>query len=1340
MEETESPRENLLTESLESDNNLESKEKNQDKENLNYYNKSFLNKILFFWTSKIMDLSNKEKLKISDINNLHENQSTRHNFYPLEETWKNFSSGKMTKYPLLFSIFRIHIFQLLQLFFIDFFYQILKLIRIYFFRQIILLFSSGNFYGKKIEKNSFFENIINLNIYQYGFFFILIKLIGSTLYHYTEFKDIIMQRKIKNEMTCLIFNKILKGNLYNFEGREEEKINLIENDCEKLGYIFYVFPKIINSPFVLFISLYFLFKLFGYEFFYSMLILFFFMTLVLFLQVFYFKNSKKIYKRKKERMNIVNDIFHMLKNIKINGWEEEFSKKIKNKRDEELKYVKRNLYINLIRILINSNLPLILLMISIGNFIHSNKILEISNLFTAFQLINQLKFPLMEIPIFINDFIINLSSIKKLEKYLFSNEHNYQKNENLEKKNIIIKYDKVTFGINILPENEKKIKFGRKKTNDSGRPSLIGSLNKEILLYDINLQIKKGEFIAIIGNKNSGKSNLINSFLNNYKVISSDYPIIINGKISYCPQESFIMEDTIKNNIIFYNKFDKEKYSKIITVCNIIKDLENFNNNDDIIINSSSKNLSFQQKKRISLARCLYKDCDIYLLDSPLYKNDSDISDNIFKNAFVNYLKGKTRILVTNDLNNLNYVDKVILMENKSIKFNGSYKEFINKFGKNFTLDNNDEKFDNLEKKKTKKFNENRLNLSNIYDQNSKFMISETQSEISIKTKDTKKEKNPLMLSDDKFKKKGKISFKTYISFLKLQGGYIMFLTLIIIMIIGRIINSYRSIYISKYAKNIKEIEDEKKREINILSQKNSFKIYFQISIIGILFNFLIEYFHCEITLFSQRVLHEKIVYKFLRAPINLFHDLVPIDQLLYRLTKDIDIIQKIIKVIVNFLKAIFTISASIIICYIYSKFTLLIFPILILITLKLSQYFINCSRNLQRLERITYTPIINILNESIKGVEIIRTSNTEENYREKLYKKLDDNFSVQIYLEGSKKWYAQRLRFFSHFFFGLIIIYILIRKEIFTPQSIALILHFSEEFYNELTNILNFFSNIEISLVSIERCESALNIIEEKKPNPNEEIYIKDNQWPPKGKIEFLNYSTKYKPFSPIILKKINLIINPNEKVGIIGKNLSGKSTLILSLCRIIESFDGKILIDETDISKINLDSLRQNITIIPTEPFILEGSLKENIDPLNKYKEKEILDILDSFNLFKEILNSKRRLNFQIKRNGNNLSLSEKQLISFARAALKKSKVIILDESINSMDEETEKIIEENINNLFEKSTILFVGNDLQMIDKCDRIIILDNGEIIEDDSLENIKENKKSKFYSLYNDMIQ
>ena len=475
----------------------------------------------------------------------------------------------------------------------------------------------------------------------------------------------------------------------------------------------------------------------------------------------------------------------------------------------------------------------------------------------------------MEIPIYINNIIINLSSIKKIQNFLFSKEHDYKKNENLEKQNILVKYENATFGVNISSENEKKIKFGRKKTNDSGRPSFVGTINKEILLHDINLTIKKGEFIAILGPKKSGKSSILNSILNNYKVISSDYPIIINGTLSYFPQENFIMDDTIKNNIISFNKFDEEKYSKIITVCELMKDFDNFQNRDDNIINSSNKNLSLGEKKRICLARCLYKDADMYLLDDPISNIDTEVSNNIFKNAFINYLKGKCRILVTNDMTNLNQVDKIILMEKGFIQFIGNYNEFIKKYGKDFIIPKEDFDDDTLGVRKTssrKIVEKDRLNYSQYnFDQNSKF-ISETQSEFSIKTKDTKKEKNPLMISDDKYKKK-KISFKIINSFIQLQGGYIIFSLLILFMIIARFIYSYRSIYISKWAKNKSEIEKvEKKEHIN---QKSFYISYFQITLLGIFLNFLIEYIHCEITLNSQKKLHELIVYKFLRAPIS---------------------------------------------------------------------------------------------------------------------------------------------------------------------------------------------------------------------------------------------------------------------------------------------------------------------------------------------------------------------------------------------------------------------------------------------------------------------------------------
>ena len=1314
---------------------------NEKQRYLNYYNESFINKIFFRWTTRIIDLSNEKKLRISDINSLHENQTIKNHIKKLEDKWKENSSNKNSKYPLFKTIFNIHMFELIKLYLIDFSLQTLKIIRMFFFRQIIFLFSKGNFEGTKLsdlKNKSLIEFIKNyqFSIYQCGFIFILTKLLGTILFHNFKFKNLMMQRRIKYEMTGLLFNKILRNNL-NYDGRDEgEKINLIEVDCEKLGFIFSVGPKIINAPYIIVLSLYFLFKLFGFKFIYAMIILIILITFILFLQFLYLRNMRKILVKKDERMKLVTYVFQILKNIKINGWEDEFSKKIKHKRDDELLYVKKNLYIGLIRLLVNSNIPLILLMVSIATHIYSNKILEIANLFTAFQLIQQMTNPLMGIPMFLNDFFTNLISIKRLQDFLYSEEHNYNKNENLNEKEILIKYDKATFGISQL-EKDKKIEFGRKKTSDSNFLSFSYELNKDILLNDISLTIKKGEFIAILGNTGSGKSNLINSILNNYKLISSNNPIIINGNLSYAPQLPWVMEDTIKNNIILYNEFNEEKYNKIINICQLKKDLETFNKGDQTYINLSGNNISGGQKGRISLARCLYKDADLYLLDDPLANVDTEVSNKIFLNAFVEFLSNKCRILVTHEVNNLNFVDKIILMDKGYIKFIGSYNDFVSKFGENYVVDYDDYEDDNLDmiKKRSKSSIDDSFNNSYINFQDNKFITSSESEKSNIKI-----EKNPLLLSDDKYKRE-KISFSTYNSFIKLQGGYFVFLLLIFCMLGARFANSYRAIYIASWSKSRKEIEKNKteKKEININDQLSNFYTYVKISIIGIFLNFLIEFIHSYITLYSQRNLHESIVYKFLRAPINLFHDLVPIGQLLNRLTKDIDLIQRIIRGVTNFAKALFTFTASIFVCYIYSKFTLFLSPLLIISTLTLTKYFISCAVNLQRLERISYSPIMTILSESIRGVEVIRTAKIEENFRNKLYKKLDDNFSVHIFLEGSKKWYIQRLRYSSHLFFGLIITYILFRKEIFSPQAIGLILENSEEFSNELANILNFFSNIEISMVSIERCESALNTISEKNPNKNEEINIKDIKWPSKGKIEFINYTTKYRPFTPLILKNINLKIKSNEKIGIVGRTGSGKSSLILSLCRILESVNGKILIDNCDISRINLDSLRQNITIVSQEPFILEGTLRENIDPLFKYKDNEILEILDSFNLFKDVINSKRRLNFFINQNGSNISFGEKQLICFARAAMKKSKIVILDEATSSMDNKTESIIQKNMDILFKDCTIIMIAHHIQMVKKCKKIIVIDNGEIVENDTYDKLIKNKTSKFYNLYSESL-
>ena len=378
----------------------------------------------------------------------------------------------------------------------------------------------------------------------------------------------------------------------------------------------------------------------------------------------------------------------------------------------------------------------------------------------------------------------------------------------------------------------------------------------------------------------------------------------------------------------------------------------------------------------------------------------------------------------------------------------------------------------------------------------------------------------------------------------------------------------------------------------------------------------------------------------------------------------------------------------------------------------------------------MTYSPILTILTESIKGAETIRTAGTEVYMREKIYRRLDDHFGVHLYCEGTNKWYRIMLNSCSQVFFGLIVGYIIMNKENFTAQAIGLILQYATTLNEQLVMTMNFYSQIEVSMVCLERCEAYTTIPGEKeggmKSNPQNKTKKLDSKvtsddidyitWPTKGKIRFDNFTARYRKETPVVLSKLNLEIKPGEKMGIVGRTGSGKSTIVLALSRIIEGEEGKIEIDNIDISKISLETLRQNITVVPQDPFILEASLKENIDPLNKSNDEEIIRILDDFCLFTSIEKKEERLNLMIKENGTNLSIGEKQLICFARAAMKKSKIVILDEATSSVDTRLELMLQQAMQNVMKGRTSFVIAHRLSTIKSADLILVIKDGNIIE------------------------
>ena len=277
--------------------------------------------------------------------------------------------------------------------------------------------------------------------------------------------------------------------------------------------------------------------------------------------------------------------------------------------------------------------------------------------------------------------------------------------------------------------------------------------------------------------------------------------------------------------------------------------------------------------------------------------------------------------------------------------------------------------------------------------------------------------------------------------------------------------------------------------------------------------------------------------------------------------------------------------------------------------------------------------------------------------------------------------------------------------------------------------------ANMENNMVSMEIC-IRYTTIEGEKPSkiPKEHNKLKLNKWPKKGKIRFENFSVKYRPNTEIILKNINFCINSNEKVGVVGRTGSGKSTICLCLFRILEPLTGTIYIDDVDITKIGLDILRKSMTIIPQDPCLFEGTLKYNIDPFNINSDEEIIKILKEIGFeYKE--DDKQILNKLIEQNGNNLSVGEKQLVCIARAILRKSKIIIMDEATANIDIKTEEKIQKALNLVFDNSTVITVAHRIKTIINYDKILVLDNGEIIEFDSPQKLLKNENSLFFKLY-----
>lgn len=1270
---------------------------------------SLLNKMFFIWTFITMKISNKTSLKVSHLLSYIHLKETRSDLAFLRDIWfgnkekgiKGYNSLKFC--PLLLAIVRANAIYLFGLFCATFLNTGLKFVQIYFLRELIIVFKHLSDPTSKEPKFSLIPSAM---------FFLFAKVIYIVANYQIKYLEEMIGKKTSNQISSLIYEKtMLTSASSRSKFSEGEIMNFIQIDSDSLGMFFYYFPKTIVFPFQFSMYMYMLFMFFGWSFIFGFMIFLILLIISIIVQNLYIRSQFAYLRDKDKRMKLTSQTFHMLKVLKLYAWENEFENRINEKREIELKSMKRILNLGVISQFIHWSIPLILSIVSVGVYTYiSGAVLDVENLMTSIDIFDSMSGPLYRLPIFIISVLNAFISMNRINKFLKVKDFKKQYiSDTVNHPNTSILIENTSFG-NI--ENQK------------------------VLMSDVNLNIEKGELVAVLGETGCGKTCLINSIMglmDKMPINNEENRFIINGTFSLASQIPWIMNETIRNNIIFHKIYDKKKYDKILELCQLEKDIDSFPGGDLTEIGANGANISGGQKARISLARCVYADADIYLFDDPISSVDSFVSMEIFTKMFYYYLRGKTRVVVTNDIRSINMYDKIIFIEKGKVVFSGKYEDIITKsFYKEFVqskISNADSLSSNDSLIITNESKEQDENDKTFRSNNSSSSLDALQMTSSIfpETNDYQMQKKA-RLTKDEDQGKGRVGIMIYHKFFKYLGGYLFVFVLVFSSIAWQLAKVSSNVWLTKWTSQ---------KEPNNLYY---FLVYSEIGFLSIFFLFLKDFLISRATLNINKSLHNIMLHPLIKAPINLFHDTIPIGQILNRLTHDLEKAKEVIKIFGNFLKGTCTLIAAIVVCCQYNIYCLFLSPILILLGIGIAYYYVNAGRDLNRLNGIARSPILTLYSETITGMNTIKAFNVEKEFSEIFFDKLDDYYTVVNYKLGAEAWFSMYLDLLSEVYVFFILIYAVIFKSSFTAHAIGLLIKYSVSFSEEMCGVIDYIIEIERTLVSIERCDNYSKIIQEKADVIKEQDRgLKKVGWPQRGEIIFENVSLRYRPEIDLTLKNISLKIHPNEKVGIVGRTGSGKSTLSLALFRLVEIERGKIIIDDVETNRIGLKCLRSSLTIVPQDPTMFEGNLRFNLDPMNQYKDSEIINAINQVGLFTIMEENGRDISkgidMSIRENGNNLSLGEKQLICFARAILRNSKIVLLDEATASVDQKTERAIQQVLEKIFVNTTMIIIAHRIQTVNHCDKILVMDNGKVVEFDSPRNLLQKDNSIYKMLY-----
>ncbi|XP_053695520.1 multidrug resistance-associated protein 1 isoform X2 [Sabethes cyaneus] len=1036
-------------------------------------------------------------------------------------------------------------------------------------------------------------------------------------------------------------------------------------------------------------------------------------------------------KNKDERVKLMNEVLSGIKVLKLYAWEPSFEQQILKIRDKEVKVLKSAAYLNAGTSFIWSCAPFLVSLVTFATYVmvDENNVLNATTAFVSLALFNILRFPLSMLPMLISNLVQTSVSVKRINKFLNQEELDPDNVQHDEKQSCPLLIENGVFS------------WGSDETT----------------LKNINMKVEKNQLAAIVGTVGSGKSSVLSALLGEMDKISGRVNTV--GRIAYVSQQAWIQNATLQDNILFGKPMDAKRYQKVIAACALKPDIEMLPGGDQTEIGEKGINLSGGQKQRVSLARAVYSDADIFFLDDPLSAVDSHVGKHIFEQVIGpdGLLAKKTRVLVTHGITYLPNTDIIFVLKDGEISESGSYQELMDKKGSfaefliqhlqevnesdedldeikaqiesNVSNEELKHKFERAISKRSRSGSTSDTGSGNESYSRQASDIGGSNTSLRQRTPEKKipdaPDKNKLI--EQEKSETGSVKWEVYKHYLKSIGLTLSLATVFLNLIFqGFSIGS--NLWLSRWSTDAAAENDTGVRDMYL-------GVYGAFGAGQVLATFAAAIVFALGALEACREMHLFLLRHVMRWPMEAF-DTTPLGRVLNRFSKDVDVIDNTLPQVVRAcLSMIFMVVATLVVITISTPiFSAVIVPIGILYYM-VQRFYVATSRQLKRLESVSRSPIYSHFGESIQGAQTIRAYNLQDRFITESESRVDFNQVCYFPSIIANRWLAVRLEMVGNLIILFAALFAVLGRETMNPGLVGLSVSYALQITQTLNWLVRMTSDVETNIVAVERIKEYGETKQEaawELPNSN-----LPRGWPEQGRVEFQDFQVRYREGLDLVLKGISFAVEGGEKVGIVGRTGAGKSSLTLALFRIIESSGGKIIIDDQDISQLGLHALRSRLTIIPQDPVLFSGTMRINLDPFNVHSDEDIWKALEHAHLKTFVKGLTAGINHEVSEGGENLSVGQRQLICLARALLRKTKVLILDEATAAVDLETDDLIQRTIRTEFKDCTVLTIAHRLNTIMDSDKVIVLDKGQIVEYASPSELLQSRSSAFYSMAKD---